>query len=52
VSGASVQMNIRFVSLNPDVCIFSFNDYVIFKCLVFVVQCVQGVSMISVVCVF
>jgi hypothetical protein len=23
-------MKIKFVSLNPDVCIFSFNDYVVF----------------------
>jgi hypothetical protein len=30
VSGASVEMKIKFVSLNPDVCIFSFNDYVVF----------------------
>jgi hypothetical protein len=30
VSGANVGMNIKFVSSNPDVCIFSFNDYVVF----------------------
>jgi hypothetical protein len=27
VSGASVEMKIKFVSSNPDVCIFSFHDY-------------------------
>jgi hypothetical protein len=26
--GASVEMEIKFVSSNPDVCIFSFNEYV------------------------
>jgi hypothetical protein len=30
VSGASVEMKIKLVSLNTDVCIFSFNDYVVF----------------------
>jgi hypothetical protein len=30
VSGASVDMKIEFVGSNPDVCIFSFNDYVVF----------------------
>jgi hypothetical protein len=30
VLGASVEMNIKCVSLNPDVCIFSFNDSVVF----------------------
>jgi hypothetical protein len=30
VSGASVEMKIKFVSSNPSVCIFSFNDYVVF----------------------
>jgi hypothetical protein len=28
VSGASVEMKIKFVSSNPGFCIFSFNDYV------------------------
>jgi uncharacterized membrane protein YhfC len=27
---ASVEMNIKFVSSNPDVCIFSFYDYAVF----------------------
>jgi hypothetical protein len=30
VSGANVEMNVKFVSSNPDICIFSFNDYVLF----------------------
>jgi hypothetical protein len=30
VLGASVEMKIKFVSSNPDVCIFSFNDHVLF----------------------
>jgi hypothetical protein len=30
VLGASVEIKIVFVSSNPDVCIFSFNDYVVF----------------------
>jgi hypothetical protein len=30
VSGASVEMKIKFVSSNPDICIFSFIDYVVF----------------------
>jgi hypothetical protein len=30
VSGASEDMNITFVSSNPDICIFSFNNYVVF----------------------
>jgi hypothetical protein len=30
VSGASVEMKIKFVSSNPNVCIFSFNYYVVF----------------------
>jgi hypothetical protein len=30
VSGASVEVKIKFVSSNPDVCISYFNDYVVF----------------------
>jgi hypothetical protein len=38
VSGASVEINFKFLSSNPDICIFSFNDCVLFaelliKCL-------------------
>jgi hypothetical protein len=39
VSGTSVEMKIKSVSSNPDVCIFSFNDYVAFaKLLIRIVQ--------------
>jgi hypothetical protein len=30
VSGASVEMKIKFVSSNPNCCVCSFNDYVVF----------------------
>jgi hypothetical protein len=29
VLGANAEVNITFVSSNPNVCIFSFNDYVV-----------------------
>jgi hypothetical protein len=47
MSGDSVEMKINFLSSNPDVCIFSFNDYVVFAKLLIKIVHVCIVSLLN-----